>query len=166
MLISSSGLAGLGGASASSGDSQSGNDDISGVLALTPVNQSSRIVSKFVVVNCYFRVSIALIHSTCQAGSSKGTGSLGCRALSAAAGLTVSQLPSAWPVASLNLAVLTTKYWQSEQRSCCRCPLLPLSLQRKFNLNLLRKFKFKFTGMLIPITSSFNVLSQSLKLKF
>ena len=125
MLISSSGFAGLGGASASLGDSQSGNDDISGVLALTPVNQSSRIVSKFVVVNCYFRVSIALIHSTCQAGSSKGTGSLGCSALSAAAGLTLIQWPSAWPIASLNLhwpyLPLNTGSLSSEAAAAVRC---------------------------------------------
>ena len=40
------------------------------------------------------------------------------------------------------------------------------SLQSKFNLNLLRKFKFKFTGKLITFILSFNVLSQILKLKF
>ena len=47
-------------------------------------------------------------------------------------------------------------------------PQLPSSLQSRFNLvnlNLLRKFKFKFTCKLIPIISSFNVLSQISKLK-
>ena len=69
-------------------------------------------------------------------------------------------------VTQLARAVLTTQYWQSEQRRRGRRPQLQSSLQSKFNLNLLRKFKFKFTGMLTPITSSFNVLSQISKLKF
>ena len=52
---------------------------------------------------------------------------------------------------------------------CCRRPQLSSSLPgqtwSKFNFNLLRKFKFKFTGKLIPIISSFNVLSQTSKVK-
>ena len=41
------------------------------------------------------------------------------------------------------------------------------SLQSKFNLNWLQKFKFKFlASIMIPIISSFKVLSQIKKLKF
>ena len=48
-----------GGCIDSSGDSSSGTDDhsdIAGVFALTPVNQRTRIVSKCLVVNCYYYV--------------------------------------------------------------------------------------------------------------
>ena len=69
----------------------------------------------------------------------------------------------------LNLPV---QYLQLDAGSLNRGPAaaglqLPSSLQSKFrvNLNLLRKFKFKLTGKLIPIDSSFNVLSQISKLK-
>ena len=69
----------------------------------------------------------------------------------------------------------TTQYWQSESppRGCRAAaaigePQAQAAKQVKVNLNsgLLRKFKFKFTCKLIPINSSFNVLSHISKLKF
>ena len=69
----------------------------------------------------------------------------------------------------------TTQYWQSESPPHgCRAaaaigePQAQAAKQVKVNLNsgLLRKFKFKFTCKLIPINSSFNVLSHISKLNF
>ena len=75
-------------------------------------------------------------------------------------------LESAWPFASL---YLPGQYLQLKIDSVSSGPAAAwsrlLEPARKFNLNLLWKFKFKFTGKLITIFSSFNVLSQILKLK-
>ena len=77
-------------------------------------------------------------------------------------------LEAVWPFASLNLLgpYLPLDTDSLNRGAAAAGPQLPSSLQCKFkfNLNLLRKFKF--TGKLIPIISSFNVLSQSSKMKF
>ena len=77
-------------------------------------------------------------------------------------------LEVAWPISSLNLPGQYLPLHTSSL-SCCAAaagPQLPLSLQSKLNLNLLRKFKFKFTGKLNPNMSSFNMLSQISKSEF
>ena len=73
-------------------------------------------------------------------------------------------------VTQLARAILTTRYWQSEQRHRCRraaAAVEPANL-KQVHLNLLQNFKFKFklTCKLIPIISSFNVLPHISKLKF
>ena len=69
---------------------------------------------------------------------------------------------SVWPLESLSLPgqylLLITgspRLWAAAQQQ-----QLLLSLQSKFNLSLLWKFKFKFTGTLILVISSFNMLSE------
>ena len=67
--------------------------------------------------------------------------------------------------------MLTTRYWQSEPLHCGRraaAAVEPANLKQVQldSVHLLRKFKFKFTGKLIPIISSFNVLSHISKSKF
>ena len=71
-------------------------------------------------------------------------------------------LEAAWPFASLNLPgqYLPLDTGSPSRGNAATGPQLPSSLQSKLNLNLLRKFKFKFNGKLIPIIPSFKVLSQ------
>ena len=73
-------------------------------------------------------------------------------------------LVAAWPFASLNLPgqYLPLDTGSLSRGAAAAGQQLPPSnlqtVQSKFNLNLLRKFKFKFTGKLIPIMSSFSVM--------
>ena len=61
----------------------------------------------------------------------------------------------AFCVTLLARAGLTAQIWQSEPRPRRRAaPQRVLEPSTKFNLNLLQKFTFKFTGKLIPIISS------------
>ena len=66
--------------------------------------------------------------------------------------------------------MLTTRYWQSEPLRRGSTAVEPANLKQvqPDSVNLLWKFrvKFKFAGKLIPIISSFNVLSYISKLKF
>ena len=76
-------------------------------------------------------------------------------------------LEVAWPISSLNLPGQYLPLHTSSL-SCCAAaagPQLPLSLQSKLNLNLLRKFKFKFTGKLNPNMSRFNMSQCCLKFR-
>ena len=80
-------------------------------------------------------------------------------------------LESAWPFVSLNLPQ-AGQYLPLNIVSLSSCAAatgqnLLSSLQSKLNLNWLQKFKFKFlASIMIPIISSFKVLSQIKKLKF
>ena len=79
----------------------------------------------------------------------------------------IAWLEAVWPFPSLNLPgpYLPLDTGSLSRGAAAAGSQLPSSLQTKLNLNLLRKFKFKFTGKLIPIMSSFNVLSQISKLE-
>ena len=82
-------------------------------------------------------VSIALIHSTCPAGSSWGNSTLAVWA----AAQRLAWVSLALCVTQLARAVLTTQYWQSDPRHHCSRQQLQSScdssLQSKVNLNLL-----------------------------
>ena len=110
------------------------------------------------------RVSISLIHSTCQAGSSSGKSTLEVwDAVQLMAWVSL-----ALYVTQLALSILTTQYWLSEPLRRGQRPQLQSSLQIKFNLHSLRKFKFKFTGMFkfkfkFKFTGSFKPESANLR---
>ena len=102
-------------------------------------------------VNARVSIGLNLLKLPCRQFLQRPkTGSLGCST-----------------VAGLSQPVLTTQYWQSEllcSRGHWAAAAVESANWSKFNLNLL--WIFNFIGMLIPITLSFNVLSQILKLKF
>ena len=107
-------------------------------------------------VNARVSISPTLLNLPGRAGSSSSDSTLAVWAAAERLAWRHSTCPGR--TCSSNLAVWAVA--RQQQGRCCS------SLQSKFKLNLLQKFNVKFTGKLIPIISSFNLLSQTLKLKF